>query len=232
MIVKVKICGIRTIDAATAAVDAGADFLGFNFVPTSKRYIDPLLANKIIQYINTQTIKTVGVFQNADVDYVNTLSSNLGLDFVQLHGSEDNVYIKAITVPVIKSITLNDFPAKIQADYFILDRTQRGEGEMIDFKKAARLATNYPIFYAGGLNLDNVANVIKEVQPFAVDVAGGLETKGHQDLEKIKLFISRASCHSERPAKNLFKNIDCHVARKLAPRNDNCKIRNNATELI
>ena len=70
--------------------------------------------------------------------------------------------------------------------YFILDRINRGEGGIVNLKRAAKLAVGFPIFYAGGLNPENVADVINRVQPFAVDVAGGIETNGHQDLEKIK----------------------------------------------
>ena len=191
MSVKVKICGIRTLDAAEIAIDAGADFLGFNFVPTSKRYINPSDAAKIINEIKSK-VKIVGVFQDADVNYVNNLSSSLGLDFAQLHGDEDNAYINKVGIPVIKSTMIDGQVNKIEADYLLLDRVKRGKGEMIAFKKAAELATGYPIFLAGGLNPGNVADVIRRVHPFGVDVAGGIETNGHQDLEKIKFFIRNA----------------------------------------
>lgn len=189
--IKVKICGIRTIDAATAAVEAGADFLGFNFVPTSQRCINPFDAAKIIKQIKGQ-VKIVGVFQNADLSYVKNLVSELKLDYAQLHGSEDNKYINNVAIPVIKSITLDDQVERIKADYLLLDRTKRGEGKMVDFAKAAKLAANFRMFIAGGLNPDNVANVIKKVRPFAVDVASGVETNGKQDLNKIRLFIKNA----------------------------------------
>lgn len=198
MQVLVKICGIRSFEAAQAAVDAGAHFLGFNFVPSSKRYINPKEALKIIKSIRGKMnkaplrVKIVGVFQDTEIDYVNEMSANLGLDFVQLHGRENNDYINKVGVPAMKSVTLKDQLSKIKAKYFILDRTNRGRGRMVDFKKAARLAVKFPIFYAGGLNPENVADVINKVQPFAVDVAGGIETNGYQDTEKIKLFIGNA----------------------------------------
>jgi len=182
MRIKVKICGIRTIEAAKAAIDAGADFLGFNFVPTSKRFIDPQKALEIINSIGGQ-VKIVGVFQNALVGNVIQIASNLGLDFVQLHGYENNNYIKALKTPVIKSITTYDQPQSIKADYFILDRVRRGEGEMVDLEKGAQLAFKLPLFFAGGLNSENVLEVVTKVRPFAVDVAGGVETDGVQDLE-------------------------------------------------
>lgn len=188
MSVKVKICGIRSIDAAITAIDAGANFLGFNFVPNSARYIPPALALEIINLVRGKT-KIIGVFQNAKIDYLKEIAEKLGLDFVQLHGKEDNDYIINVGVPVIKSFTIDDQAEKIKADYLLLDRVKRGQGELVDFDKAAKLALNFPLFYAGGLNPENVAEVIREVQPFAVDVAGGVETNGVQDIEKIELFI-------------------------------------------
>lgn len=191
MPVKVKICGIRSIEAAKAAIEAGADFLGFNFVPSSKRCIEPILALEIINSIIGQ-IKTVGIFQDAKITEVNKIASDLKLDFVQLHGNENNEYINKVGIPVIKFITEDNQSNKIKADYFLLDRFNRGEGEMVDLEKASKLAANLPIFIAGGLTIDNVASVVSQISPFAVDVAGGIETNGHQDIEKIKLFIRNA----------------------------------------
>lgn len=191
MIIKVKICGIRTLEAAQVAKEAGADYLGFNFVPSSRRFIEPKLAEKIINAVRGK-VKIIGIFQDAEVDYLNNLASNLGLDFAQLHGNEDSEYINRVTVPVIKSIKIDDQVNKIKADYLLLDRAKRGEGEMIDFKRASGLATIYPLFYAGGLNPGNVADTIRKVQPFAVDVASGIETNGKQEIEKIKAFIRNA----------------------------------------
>lgn len=191
MSVKVKICGIRNLEVAQAAVDAGADFLGFNFVPSSKRYIHPKDALNIIKLIRGKT-KIVGVFQNADINEVNQIASKLNLDLVQLHGTEDNEYINRVCVPVIKSITVYDQPEMTKAEYFLLDRPSRGKGEMVNFEKANQLAANFPIFYAGGLTPSNVSLVIRQVNPFAVDVAGGIETNNHQDVGKIKLFIRNA----------------------------------------
>lgn len=191
MSVKVKICGIRSLEAAQAAIDSGADFLGFNFISTSKRYIDPSKALKIIESRRDKT-KLVGVFQNADLKYVNNIAVNLNLDFVQLHGNEDNDYINNVVIPVIKYIKLDNKIQKSKAEYLLLDRLQQGKGIMVKFEKAAKLAVSFSIFYAGGLNPENVANVVNKVKPFAVDVAGGIETNGLPDIGKIKLFIKNA----------------------------------------
>lgn len=192
MSVKIKICGIRNLEAAITAVDAGALFLGFNFVPTSQKYIDPMLAQKIIKLVKDK-VQVVGVFQNAKASYINDVVSKLGLDFVQLHGKEDNNYINNLAVPVIKSFKVDDAAIhNTKAAYILLDRNRQGEGRMVDLEKAANLAANFLLFYAGGLNPENVAEVIKKVQPFAVDVAGGIETDGMQDIQKIKEFIQNA----------------------------------------
>lgn len=188
---KVKICGIRTIHAAEVAIESGADFLGFNFVSTSKRYINPQDAEKIIEKIEMTGVNLVGVFQDENPEKVNEIAMNLGLDFVQLHGREDNEYIAKIDFPVIKSITLNNDPSSINAEYFLLDRVGR-EGDMVDLEKAAELAKKFQIFFAGGLNPDNVAATVLKVKPFVVDVARGIEIDGVQDLEKIRLFIKNA----------------------------------------
>ncbi len=190
MNIKVKICGIRTLAAAVRAIDAGADFLGFNFVPTSKRYIDPQKAYEIIQEIKAG-VDIVGVFQNEMAGKVNEIAATLGLDYVQLHGSEDNEYIARIDFPVIKSITQSDDPKLIKAQYFLLDRVNR-EGDIVDLEKASELARKFPVFFAGGLTPENVSEIIQKVKPYAVDVAGGIETDGVQDLEKIRLFIKNA----------------------------------------
>lgn len=195
MSVKVKICGIRSIEAARVAVKEGADFLGFNFVPTSARFIDPGNALEIISAVRGR-VKIVGVFQDANISLVNQIASNLELDFVQLHGHEDNEYISQIKVPVIKSITVDDRPEELQVDYFLLDRSDRGEGELVNTDKARLIALQYQIFLAGGLTSENVSEAIQKVSPFGVDVAGGVETDGVQDINKIKEFIKNAKGQS------------------------------------
>lgn len=186
---RVKICGIRTVEAAIIACDSGADFLGFNFVSSSKRYIDSSAAKKIIDKIRGK-IKIVGVFQNEQVETVNKIADLLGLDFVQMHGNEDNIYISQVKFPVIKSFTLLDNPQKIDVQYLLLDRVDR-EGALVDLQKAAEIAQEFPLFFAGGLTSENVSDIVCKVRPYGVDVAGGVETNGKQDIKKIRLFIER-----------------------------------------
>jgi phosphoribosylanthranilate isomerase len=188
---KVKICGIRTLEAARASVNAGADFLGFNFVPSSSRFIKPKIALSIIDLIRGR-IKVVGVFQDAEIMHVNDITSRLGLDLVQLHGNEQNDYMQQVHVQIIKSVRVDDDIHTIHAKYLLLDRAPRGEGEIVNVEKAAKIAKHFPIFFAGGLTTENVGEIVARVKPFAVDVAGGIETSGLQDLEKIKVFIQNA----------------------------------------
>lgn len=200
MSVKVKICGIRSVESARIAIEAGADFIGLNFVLSSGKYIMQDEAKKIIEKFRDKTT-IVGVFKNQKLDIVNKYIKKLDLEFVQLHGEEDFAYFMEVKAKIIKTIrflpyetldeliinTMCNFPAY----HFLLDRTKQGEGEMVNMKKAAILAKKFPIFLAGGLNPDNITSIIKKVKPFAVDVAGGIETDGKEDLEKIIEFISR-----------------------------------------
>lgn len=173
MKVKVKICGIRSLETAKAAVESGADFLGFNFVTSSKRFITPATAKKIISEVKGK-IKIVGVFQNANISYINKIVDLLDLDFVQLH---EKRIIKSVRNKII---------------YSLVDRKIQGKGEMFNLNKARLLTKKSQIFFAGGLNPDNVNKVIKKVRPYAVDVAGGIETNGVEDIQKIKKFIKNA----------------------------------------
>lgn len=196
---QVKICGIRSLMAAQTAVYAGAKFLGFNFVPGSRRRISPVFAKQIIDQIKNQ-VKIVGVFQNQPFEEVNKIAQFLDLDFVQLHGEEDAGYVSEMQRPVIKTLQLEaDFDLNkvlkslnsLDVQYFLLDRLKQGKGKMLKTEKLNILCKSYKIFVAGGLNPQNVVDVVRSVEPFAVDVASGIETGGVEDLEKIKLFIER-----------------------------------------
>ena len=200
MNVKVKICGVRSVESAKVAASIGADFIGLNFVSSSRRRIDSEKAREIIHVVKG-TVKVVGVFQNAFLGYINDLVRYLELDFVQLHGEENPEFTKQVQSKVIKAFpvskkttagqlisTMNEF----SADYFLLDRTIQGEGEMIDSTQAKIVAEKFPIFLAGGLTSDNISELVAKINPYGVDVAGGIETNGVEDLGKIKKFIKNA----------------------------------------
>lgn len=232
MKVKVKICGIKNYEMVKTAVDAGADFLGFNFVSTSKRFIEPERAREIIDVLNnylchcgsqtkqsllinrdrhvpiksglamTNRVKVVGVFQNEKIDDVNKLINDLKLDYVQLHGSESPDYTSRINnARVIKTFSLPfDFNTEVtinkmkkyKADYFLLDREKQGEGTLLNPDKVCQLTVYLPIILAGGLTVENVGKLVRLVHPQGVDVAGGVETNGEKNSEKIYQFIKNA----------------------------------------
>jgi indole-3-glycerol phosphate synthase/phosphoribosylanthranilate isomerase/anthranilate synthase/indole-3-glycerol phosphate synthase/phosphoribosylanthranilate isomerase len=198
MSTKVKICGIRTLEAAQTAVSCGADFLGFNFIESSPRYILPQKAMDIISYFPRE-IKMVGVFGKEKQQAIIEIVEKLKIDFIQLHHighlhlSELTQYagvIRAFHLPphfeayqMRKAIEEGDF------DFALLDREVQGEGEILNPSTVREVSIHHEIFLAGGLTPSNVRGVVKIAQPYAVDVASGIEKEGEQDLEKIRLFI-------------------------------------------
>ncbi len=195
--IKVKICGIRTIEAAQTAVDAGADFLGFNFVRSSRRFIEPEKAREIIKKVKGK-IPIVGVFQDEMLHKVNELIRFLELDLVQLHGNESDDYCHKVTTSVIKAFRFPAAMKQYNVAYYMIDREKQGQGEMVNLDKAAELAEKFPLFFSGGLTPENVAEVVNKVKPYAVDVASGVETDGVQDVKKIKVFVRRARLAAKR----------------------------------
>ncbi|MDE2590814.1 MAG: phosphoribosylanthranilate isomerase [Patescibacteria group bacterium] len=197
---KVKICGIRRSQAAEVAVSSGADYLGFNFVNSSRHFISPVHAREIINHVRHKAA-IVGVFQNMPVHEVNELIGYLKLHVVQLHGREDAGYIQKIKAPVIKSVSLpRDFEVDqviehlqgYNAHHILLDREQQGFGEPVDLQTAAKITQYVPIFLAGGLDPVNVAEAVIGTNPYGVDVASGIETNGIEDVNKISQFVRNA----------------------------------------
>jgi len=196
--VKVKVCGLRTLPDALLAIELGADFLGFNFWSGSKRQIALKDAAKIIAQLKGQA-KIVGVFVNQPLAEVKKIIQAIGIDYAQLHGDEPAEYCAKIPVPVIKALrlgaesdldALKDFP---QALWLIDSRTAGfgGSGISPDWnlaQRARRLAGK--IILAGGLTPENVAEAIKAVRPWAVDVASGVESSpGKKDPSKLRNFF-------------------------------------------
>ncbi|PIQ69196.1 MAG: N-(5'-phosphoribosyl)anthranilate isomerase [Candidatus Taylorbacteria bacterium CG11_big_fil_rev_8_21_14_0_20_46_11] len=196
----VKICGIKTLADAQTAIEAGADFLGFNFVPTSKRLVSAETAREIILGLGNTKPRLVGIFQNESKDRVNNMAKTLGLDYVQLHGEETPDYCVHMTKPVIKVFSVDaDFDIdaiaselrKYRVDFYMLDRKNR-EGEVLNREKVTNLAKSFPIILAGGLTPENAHAIIQASgHIIGVDVAGGVETDGVKDAQKIKAFIAQ-----------------------------------------
>lgn len=196
----VKICGIKTIEAAQVAVQSGANFIGFVFAP-SKRKMKPEDAQKIAQSI-PPSIKKVGVFVNETVDHMHHIGQLVGLDTIQLHGDEPakvSEQLSRLSYKVIRAVPANqlDFFQKNKhypCDYFLLDSPPKkhrgGSGEPFDWA----IISNIPIdrskiILAGGLSPENVREAIEFVKPAGVDVSSGVETNGVKDQRKIKAFI-------------------------------------------
>ena len=201
MNIKVKICGICDLQIAENSIKMGADFLGFNFVEKSKRYIRPEIALAILKVINRGGVKIVGVFQEAKPETIKIISKYLNLDYVQIHGNDSFEGLNGLPRKIIKVFNIGaDFDEKelmqkmnkIGAEYFLIDRQIQGEGKTVDLEKAEYLASKFPIFLAGGLDPENVRDAVLKIKPFAVDVASGIETNGKKDLGKIEKFIKMA----------------------------------------
>jgi phosphoribosylanthranilate isomerase len=206
---RVKICGLSRTEDALAAAEAGADFLGFIFAP-SRRQIAPEAASQIIAAVRNsgQHPETVGVFVNEKPGIVNDIAARLRLDRVQLSGDEDREYCREIEKPVIKVIHVTDDATgtKILSEMrkvfdkldnedcrYLLDTGQvnsyGGTGKPFDWRIAGEVCAEFKVIIAGGLNPDNVRDLIAEVNPWGVDVSSGVETNGRKDIDRIKEFI-------------------------------------------
>jgi phosphoribosylanthranilate isomerase len=201
--VRVKICGITNIEDALASVEAGADLLGFNFYRESPRYIEPAAARRIIDQIPTSVL-SVGVFVNEDCERVKRVANEVGVKMVQLHGDETPSYCQRLeNLFVIKALRVNiNFEPEQAAQYetgaILLDGFSTlaygGAGQSFDWSLAVRArALVTKLFLAGGLTIDNVAQAITSVQPYAVDACSSLESvPGRKDHGRVRAFIEAA----------------------------------------
>ncbi len=203
---KVKICGITNLEDALMATEYGADDLGFNFYEKSPRYLTPERAKLIIAELPPKVVN-VGVFVNESAERICEIARVAGLDAIQLHGDEDNEFIERVhnmsELPVIKAIRIGaDFnPEDVVdcvAEAILLDkyspRERGGTGETFDWTIARQIRGKFDrIYLAGGLDPENVTEAIREVQPYAVDVASGVESSpGKKDPKKVAAFIKAA----------------------------------------
>ncbi|HSM91374.1 MAG TPA: phosphoribosylanthranilate isomerase [Anaeromyxobacteraceae bacterium] len=204
--VRVKICGITRLEDALAAVEAGADALGFNFWPKSKRYVDPRAAGEIIARL-PPFVATVGVFVDPTRDEALRAAELSRVGWVQLHGDEPPALCASLPLPVIKALRVRD-RASLDAlgaydvAGFLLDADTSGyggSGQTFDWALAAEAARRAPIVLAGGLKPENVAEAVRQVRPWAVDVASGVErAPGVKDPEKTARFIREAKAVKEK----------------------------------
>ena len=188
---KVKICGLSTSEGVISAVEAGADYVGFVFAP-SRRQVSLEQAHYLAQLV-PETVKKVGVFVSPSCELLEKFIKAVPLDMVQIHGNFSETAVKRISVPVIRALQVKDnvLLPDGQADYLLLDAPVAGSGQTFDWEKLQDKTISRPFFIAGGLNSENVREAIHLFHPYAVDVSSGVESQGHKDTEKIKLFIER-----------------------------------------
>lgn len=198
---KVKICGITDMETAKIACEYGADAIGFVFAE-SKRKITPERAKEIIEVIPAHVLK-VGVFVNESVDMIQKIADECGLTHVQLHGDEDNYQIERLNIPSIKALGVTSESdmknAQVYETEFILfdspkEKFHGGNGKTFSWELLAHMPNELrgKTILAGGLNVLNIDEAIRTVQPYMVDVSSGVETEGKKDLKKIKQFIIKA----------------------------------------
>jgi phosphoribosylanthranilate isomerase len=198
---RVKICGITNLEDAHHASTCGADALGFVFYPGSPRFVDPDLAKRIIVDL-PPLVTTVGLFVNETPTRIREMVEFCGLNTVQLHGDEEPDQCNYPPCRVIKALRLkeqmeNSVFASYQVSALLLDTYVPdrfgGTGQRCDWEQAANIAAQYRVILAGGLNPENVAEAVRKVHPYGVDVSSGVEEKpGKKDLDKVARFIRMA----------------------------------------
>lgn len=209
---RIKICGLRSTEAALVTANAGADYLGFNFVEGVRRQLQPDEGIQIIAEYraglskseNTNRPGLVGLFLNQSPDFVNDISRKAGLDYLQLCGDEDGGYISKIEIPIFKMVRVKDGTTPADLDQIVapllsadtgvlLDvydkKTPGGSGKSFDWSAAEGIANRENVLLAGGLNPENVQSAITQLSPWGVDVASGVETDGVKNPDRIRAFI-------------------------------------------
>ncbi len=211
-----KICGMRSLEHALAAADAGASLLGFVFVPGVRRQVSVEQAREVItrarELRGTNCPRMVGLFANQPLQEVNKIVKQCDLNFVQLCGDEPPDYWDNVDAWVMRQVKVDDsLPRKAAVStalneieevvnrlhLTLLDKRLKGAlggtGHTFDWGIASEIARRHPVFLAGGLAPDNVRQAIETVRPWGVDVSTGVETDGIKDTAKIAAFASIVS---------------------------------------
>jgi phosphoribosylanthranilate isomerase len=200
--IRVKVCGITSREDAWAAVEAGADALGFIFVKGTPRHIEPEAAAVIVAQM-PPFVATVGVFIDRMPEEIDRIMIASGLSLAQLHGNESPTLCQRLRVPFVKAIrvqgeqdleALRTYP---QARAFLLDTyvadRPGGTGRTFPWEIAAKAVRQARVILSGGLTPDNVALAVTQVRPYAVDVCSGVEASpGRKDHQKVREFIEQA----------------------------------------
>ena len=196
---KVKICGLKRLEDINLINKYPVDYIGFVFAP-SKRRVSLDEAIELKTALNP-SIKTVGVFVNEEPSVVNEIAAKCSLDIVQLHGDEDDEYIKNIKFPVWKSISVKDsnFYKEMElctlSSGFVLDTysndAKGGTGKVFNWDLVKDVSKDKFIILAGGLNSSNVLTAIDKVSPSIIDVSSGVEEQGFKNEFKIQEFLRK-----------------------------------------
>ncbi|TKD10390.1 phosphoribosylanthranilate isomerase [Polyangium fumosum] len=206
----VKICGFTRVDDVEAAVSAGADMIGLNFVSGSPRRIDVTLARALVSAARGR-VEIVGVVADLDPARVAELVAEVGLDRVQLHGDELPEVIDALGPRAFKALRIGGaedvaLAARYGGDLLLVDARvpgqQGGTGVRVDPALVVELARARRVLLAGGLGPDNVAEAVRVVRPWGVDVASGVESApGIKDERKMRVFVSEARRAAQEAAR-------------------------------
>jgi phosphoribosylanthranilate isomerase len=200
-VTKIKLCGIRRPEDVAMVNRAQPDYAGFVFAP-GRRQVTAEQAENLRRQLDP-AIAAVGVFVKAPVEEAAALANRGTIQLIQLHGEEDEAYVKALrertTAPIIRVIrvrgpeSLRDLD-RYDCDYFLLDTYSGiqfgGLGKTFDHSLLRQARFSRPFFLAGGLDADNVAAAIAGYSPFGVDTSSGIETAGTKDENKIRAFVS------------------------------------------
>jgi phosphoribosylanthranilate isomerase len=195
---KVKICGLMEHEHVKAAVDAGADAIGFVFAPSSRK-VTVGQAQELAQEIPKDVLK-IGVFVNETPEEITRIFETVPLDYVQFHGDEDSSFIRKLQLPSIKALPVKstgdvEKASEYDVNYYLFDApgTVYKGGSGVTFDWALLKDAEIPaekIILAGGLNVENVKEAVGRVQPFMVDVSSGVELNKRKDSGLIREFIT------------------------------------------
>lgn len=193
---KIKLCGLTRECDIRVANELKVDYIGFVFAKKSKRYIEPDRAKELKAMLSPE-IKAVGVFVDETPEYIAKLLGTGVIDIAQLHGKEDDVYVRELKrmtdAPIIKAYRI-DGEADIHrakasaADYVLLDSGTGGTGSSFDWELVKDI--DRPYFLAGGLHKNNIGEAVRLLHPYAVDVSSGIETDGLKDRDKMAEFTA------------------------------------------
>lgn len=197
---KIKLCGIKRLDDIQYINEFKPDYAGFILSEGFRRSVDPNTFCKLKSHID-KNIKTVGVFVNEPLEYILEYY-NEGLDVIQLHGDETAEYLqklkkmvkckiwRAVRVKCTADITSAD---NMGADLLLLDsfseKKYGGTGKTADWNIISSVNIKTPFFLAGGLNINNIGAAVKTVNPYGIDISGGIETNGFKDRNKIEIIM-------------------------------------------